>query len=158
MKNLNTYKRNSFLSAASSDKILFRNNCILFDKNIISNYNLNYEHNTAITLATYNDINAIGVVYIMTQKESIEKFLISNKDLVAILLEAQVQIECRFGDVPLFLQLHTDYENSEWTKLFLVIKNNLPNNEATSKLENIFKNWFFQKDKKIRRLLTISEE
>jgi len=157
MKKLSIYN-NSIVYAVSVDKILFRNNCDFFYEDVVSNLNLNCEYNTAITLSPYNDVKSIGIVYIMIEKEAVEKFLIANKFLCETLLEAQVQIECRFGAVPLYLHLHTDYENPESIKLFLVIKNNLSSDDASSMLEDLFKKWFFQKDKKIRKLLTISEE
>ncbi len=129
-----------------------------FAKNVNRSYKLHNTCNTSTTISVYDDLNKITLCYIMTQDEELKDFLIANKNLISILLEAQVQIEARFGDVPLYLELHTDFENPEWTKIFLIIKNNLSNNDALEKLKNLFKTWFFFKDKSIKRLVTISEE
>jgi hypothetical protein len=129
-----------------------------FAKNIAESSELYLKHNTSITTSIYNGLKAISSVYISMQTEEIHSFLLENKDLISTLLEAQVQIESLFGDVPLYLELHSDFENPDWTKLFLIIKNNLPNSVALVQLEDLLKNWYFHKEKKIRNLLTISEE
>ena len=158
MNTITLYKQHSFLYTSSSDKILLRNNCDLLERDTSERVYQGNENNTSTTLYTYNTIKLVNIVYIIHDKESVEKFLMLNSNLAEFLLEAHIQIECRFGDVPLFLQLHTDYENSEWTKLFLIIKSNLADEEASETLEDLFKKWFFKQEKRIRKLVTISEE
>lgn len=158
MPTISTYKQHSFIYSNSNDLILLRGNCDYNSDNASLKPHPNYESNASTILYAYNTIKAIGIVYIIHEKDSVEKFLLQNNDLASLLLEAQVQIECRFGDVPLFLELHTDYENPGWTKLFLTIKSNLPNDEASEMLENLYKKWFFKQQKSLRKLLTITEE
>jgi hypothetical protein len=139
-------------------ELLFDVDTRSFAKNIAESCALHQKYNTSITTSIYDEIKAINLIYITIQTEEINNFLLDNKFLVSSLLEAQVQIEAQFGDVPLYLELHTDFENPDWTKLFLIIKNNLPNDVAMEKLQYLLKNWFFLKDKKVKRFLTISEE
>lgn len=156
MATIDTYKRNSLLSAKS--EIILKDNCPVFSEGIAHNLELNLIYQSSTVLTALSNFKKVELVYIFENEEGIKNYLNKNKELIDLLLEAHIQIECRFGDAPLYLQLHTDFENSEWTKLFLVIKNNLHNDEARNKLEDLLRVWFFKKDKQVRKLLSISEE
>ncbi|MHA1278054.1 MAG: hypothetical protein ACTSQ8_12765 [Candidatus Helarchaeota archaeon] len=88
-----------------------------------------------------NAIEYIEEIYIFKNPIEIKSFLISNEDLIQILLDAQEHIHRVFGQTPIYLELHHDPEE-EWDELFIVIKTQYSPEEAVSRENQLFEEWF----------------
>ncbi len=112
---------------------------------------------TSIYLFPYQLIDILEKRYIFENTQEIISFLLLNKDLLNVLLEAPYYIEHVFGRVPLYLELHSDPEEN-WDELFIVIKTNLPAKEAVKREMQLFDLWFSNVIQKVGNRLNYTEE
>jgi hypothetical protein len=112
---------------------------------------------TSIYLFPYQLIDILEKRYIFENTQEIISFLLLNKDLLNVLLEAPYYIERVFGRVPLYLELHSDPEEN-WDELFIVIKTTLPAEEAVKREVQLFDLWFSNVIQKVGNRLNYTEE
>jgi len=96
-------------------------------------------------------------IYIFKNSEEIKPFLISNSDLIQILLDAHEHIYRVFGWSPIYLELHHDPEE-EWDELFIVIKTNYSSEKAIELENKLFEEWFIEIPCKVSGRLNFTEE
>ncbi|RLE07346.1 hypothetical protein DRZ78_03130 [Candidatus Aerophobetes bacterium] len=104
-----------------------------------------------------NCIDYIESIYILKNAKEIRAFLVSNDDLIQILLNAQEHIQKVFGQFPIFLELHHDSEE-EWDELFIVIKTNYSPEKAVELENQLFEEWFVEVLSKVSGRLNFTEE
>ncbi|MCD6238373.1 MAG: hypothetical protein J7K51_03440 [Thermotogae bacterium] len=104
-----------------------------------------------------NIIDYIENIYIFKNSEEIKMFLMSNDDLIQILLDAQEHIYRVFGQVPIYLELHHDPEE-EWDELFIVIKTQYSPEKAVDLENQLFEEWFASILDKASGRLNFTEE
>jgi len=102
-------------------------------------------------------IDYIENIYIFKNPEEIKMFLMSNDDLIQILLDAREHIQRVFGQVPIYLELHHDPEE-EWDELFIVIKTNYSPEKAVEFENKLFEEWFIEIISKVSGRLNFTEE
>ena len=104
-----------------------------------------------------NMIDYIENIYIFKNSKEIKMFLISNYDLIQILLDAQKHIYKVFGQVPIYLELYHDPEE-EWDELFILIKTQYSPEEAVNLENQLFEEWFASILDKVSGRLNFTEE
>jgi len=104
-----------------------------------------------------NMIDYIENIYIFKNSKEIKMFLISNYDLIQILLDAQKHIYKVFGQVPIYLELYHDPEE-EWDELFILIKTQYSPEEAVNLENQLFEEWFASILDKVSGKLNFTEE
>ena len=112
---------------------------------------------TSIYKSVQNLIKYIEEIYILKNPNKIKSFLLSNQDLLPILLEAYEYIYEIFGKVPLYLEIHHDPEE-EWDELFIVIKTSFPPSKAVELERKFFNEWFIKVLDKVNGRLSFIEE
>ncbi len=156
MKSIASYRLESMLVAVLSNapsvvaKIPFNENSATYQSCELAN---NYQ--TSTTLHEIDNLNLIvEKFFIVLDKNKLRQYLNENKIVVQVLLDAKSEILNRFGDVPVFLEIHDDKENANWSKLFMTVKNN----SGSSVFETFIRKWYFAKDKNVKKLLVITED
>ncbi len=104
-----------------------------------------------------NSIEQLGEIYIFENPDEIKHFLMANKDLIPILVKGHERITKIFGNVPLYLELHSDPEEG-WEELFIVIKTSYPAEKAFELENKLFKEWFIEVMDKVNGRLNFTEE
>lgn len=112
---------------------------------------------TSFYLSPYRLISFLEKRFIFENPLEINPFLLLNKDLFNVLLEAPSYIYSVFGRVPLYLELHSDPEE-DWDELFIVIKTTLPAEEAVKREMQLFDKWFSRIIQKVGNRLNYTEE
>lgn len=112
---------------------------------------------SSIFLLVQKQIESLKNIYIFQNPEEIIQFLLSNKDLIEILLEAHKYIFKIFGKVPIYLELHQDPEE-DWDELFVVISSMETAEQIIELEERLFKTWFDKIIKKVGNRLNFSIE
>jgi len=102
-------------------------------------------------------INSLFDKYNINNPEEIKEFLLSNRDLIEILISGYEHIRRIFGDVPLYLELHSDPEEN-WDELFIVIKSYYPAEKAIELENKLFEEWFADVIDKVGTRLNFIEE
>jgi len=93
--------------------------------------------------------------YLVTN--DVNDFLASNDDLVDILLDAKKHISSIFGNVPVYLEVHSDPE-IDWDELFIVIKTNYDPLKAVNLENKLFEEYFVNVLDKVNERLNFVEE
>ncbi|HKO62481.1 MAG TPA: hypothetical protein VJV03_15055 [Pyrinomonadaceae bacterium] len=90
-------------------------------------------------------------------RESVCRFLKDHWFLVSILFEARKRFDQYFGaDARAALELITDPEDdSSTTKLFALILTSLSSNDASTRLDRLDEEWWFNQPPDVRRVLSI---
>jgi len=114
------------------------------------------EENSVYLLTEYL-IDHLSNIYIFKNPEEIKRFLLSNTDLIEILVSAPEHIRRIFGNVPIYLELHHDPEE-DWDELFIVIKSNYPPKTAVDLENKLFDEWFIYIVDKVATRLNYTEE
>ncbi len=95
--------------------------------------------------------------YIFINPEEIKAFLLSNIDLIDILIDAPEHIRRIFGEVPIYLKLTHDPEEN-WDELFIVIKTSYSPEKAVEFENKLFDEWFINVIDKVNTRLSFTEE
>ncbi|MEK7702400.1 MAG: hypothetical protein AAB317_00365 [Nitrospirota bacterium] len=95
--------------------------------------------------------------YIFDNPMAVNRFLVENDYLLAILFEAPGYIQDIFGPVPIHLELHRDPEE-DWEELFIVIKSPYSAAEAVRRERQLAQAWFLKRMKDTRGNLNFTEE
>ena len=135
-------------------------NSVLLEKNWLSKAELwTYipHEDASIYHHEINSIEWIGEVYILEDPNEIKRYLLANKDLIPILVEGYERITKIFGNVPLYLELHSDPEEG-WEELFIVIKTSYPTEKAFELENKLFEEWFVGIMDKLNGRLNFTEE
>ncbi|OSS41655.1 hypothetical protein DESAMIL20_1208 [Desulfurella amilsii] len=122
---------------------------------IYSDIDINEEN--SVYCFRQNMIDYIENIYIFKNSKEIKMFLISNDDLIQILLGAQEHIYKVFGQVPIYLELYHDPEE-EWDELFILIKTQHSPEEAVNLENQLFEEWFASILDKVSGRLNFTEE
>lgn len=110
---------------------------------------------SSIFLLVQKQIESLKDIYIFQNPEEIIQFLLSNKDLIEILLEAHKYIFKIFGEVPIYLELHHDPE--EYFKcIFIIIKTNLPVEVALDLLDRFDEEYWLYIEDTISNILEVT--
>ena len=113
---------------------------------------------TSIYQSVQNSIEyIIEDIYILENPEEIKMYLVSNEDLIPILLDAPERIYGIFGYTPIYLELHHDPEE-RWDELFIVIKTPYPPEKAIELENELFEKWFIEVSSKVNGRLNFTEE
>lgn len=112
---------------------------------------------SSVYLLSQNLIDLLNDIYIFKNPKEIKRFLLSNKDLIGILLSAYEHIRRIFGDSPIYLELHHDPEE-DWDELFIIIKSDYPPEKAVELENKLFKEWFIEVLDKVGTRLNFTEE
>jgi hypothetical protein len=102
-------------------------------------------------------INSLSDKYNIKNPQEIKKFLLSNRDLMEILIFGYKHIRRIFGDVPIYLELHRDPEEN-WDELFIVIRSNYSPRKASELKNKLFDEWFIYIIDKVATRLNFTEE
>jgi len=102
-------------------------------------------------------INYLSKIYIFKNPQEIKMFLLSNRDLIEILVSAPEHIRRIFGNVPIYLELHHDPEE-DWDELFIVIRSNYSPRKASELKNMLFDEWFIYIIDKVATRLNYTEE
>ena len=112
---------------------------------------------SSVYLLPLNQIDYLENIYTFENPKEVKKFLLSNTDLIEILLEAHEHIFRIFGRVPICLELHHDPEE-DWDELFIVIKSSYKPEKAIELEERLFNEWFIRISNKVAGRLNFTEE
>jgi len=112
---------------------------------------------SSVYLLPLNQIDYLENIYIFENPKEVKRFLLSNTDLIEILLEAHEHIFRIFGHVPICLELHHDPEE-DWNELFIVIKSSYKPEKAIELEERLFNEWFIRISNKVAGRLNFTEE
>lgn len=110
---------------------------------------------SSIFLLVQKQIESLKNIYIFQNPEEIIQFLLSNKDLIEILLEAHKYIFKIFREVPIYLELHHDPEEY-FECLFIIIKTNLPIEVALDRLDKFDEEYWLYIDDTISNILEVT--
>jgi len=102
-------------------------------------------------------IDNLETKYIFMNPEEIKMFLLSNTDLIGILIDAPEHIRRIFGEVPIYLKLTHDPEEN-WDELFIVIKTSYSPEKAVELENKLFDEWFINVIDKVNTRLNFTEE
>jgi len=102
-------------------------------------------------------INELSNKYNFKNPQEIKEFLLSNKDLIEILISGYEHIRRIFGDFPIYLELHHDPEE-HWDELFIIIKTNYTAEKAIELENKLFEEWFVHIIDKVGTRLNFTEE
>lgn len=127
----------------------------VFKTQIIDKKAENTESSVYITIQ--EKIGYLQDIYVFKNPTEIIRFLLSNPDLIDILISAPEHILSVFGTAPIYLELHHDYE-ADWDELFIVIKTNLPPEKAVELEDELFEGWFDKILNKVNTRLNFIEE
>ncbi len=108
-------------------------------------------------ISKINPIELLEKTYTLKNHGEIKQFLIVNDDLIPILVEGYEQITKIFGDVPVYLELHSDPEEG-WEELFIVIKTGYPTKKAFELENKLFEEWFIRIMDKVNGRLNFTEK
>lgn len=108
----------------------------------------------SVTLALQRSIWLLQKEYSINNIEEINKYLISHRQLLGILLIAPSQIYHIFGEVSLALKLLKDPEEN-YECLFIIIQSNYSPADSFDLLDKLSEAWWFDVDMDIKRYLEI---
>lgn len=118
---------------------------------------LDLDYINSIFLLRQKQIKYLENIYNFENPEKVRQFLLSNLDLVQVLLEAPEHIFSVLGRVPMFLELHHDPEEN-WDELFIIIKFPGSAKEIIELEEKLFEIWFDKIIEKVGNRLNFSIE
>jgi hypothetical protein len=113
-----------------------------------------------ITLSTtpgqYELMESLKSQYIIDNYKEVSDFLLINRFLEKILLDAPSHIHDVFGSVPLHLEVIIDIEDGT-EELFILIESSYPVSESIRLEKKLYRDWFFGEIKNARGKLSILE-
>ena len=88
--------------------------------------------------------------------DQINHFLISNPEIVPLLIESFKEITDRFYGVKPTLELIKDIELPEWETLKVSFYSRFDYENSFDKINDLYKKWMFHTSKRFKKLTTIS--
>ncbi|MCG8322918.1 MAG: hypothetical protein MI921_25680 [Cytophagales bacterium] len=113
---------------------------------------------TSVYSSQFWEINSIKELYWFKNDIAIVSFLKEYDFLIDFLRKSFYHIYGRFESPLVYIELVEDEEVSNWKTLVITIKSALKAQVAHEKYMDILKSWFYDQDKKIKHLITITHQ